>query len=388
MKRFDGFDYMHVDTLLTEEELLVRSTVRRFVEEEVLPLIKDNYERGTFPEDLIKPMAELGIFGATIQGYGCAGENNVVYGLMMQELERADSGIRSFASVQSCLVMYPIHAFGSDEQKNRWLPRLASAESIGCYGLTEPDYGSDPGGIITTAVRDGDDYVLNGAKMWITNGSLADVAIVWAKSDGIVHGFIVEKDRAGFEARKIPYKLSLRASDTSELIFSDCRIPKDNLLPGTGGLKHPLMCLNQARYGIAWGAMGAAMACFHGALEYSKERIQFNKPIASFQITQKKLADMATEIALGQLLNVQLGRLKDQRKLSFAQVSMAKRNNVRKALEIARTARGILGANGISGEYPVIRHMCNLESVDTYEGTYDVHTLIVGRELTGIDAFA
>jgi len=387
MKSFQGFDFVEVDSLLSEEERLVRDTVRSFVEEEALGEIKDYYERGQFPRHLVPKMAQLGLFGATIKGYGCAGVNNVAYGLMMQELERGDSGLRSFASVQSALVMYPIHTFGSEEQKEKWLPALAKAEAIGCFGLTEPDYGSNPAGLITTAVRDGNEYVLNGAKMWITNGTLADVAVVWAKVDGVIRGFIVEKERPGFEAREIPYKLSLRASDTSELVFTDCRVPAANLLPGAEGVKCPLMCLNQARYGIAWGAVGAAMACFHEALEYSKERIQFGKPIASFQLTQKKLADMATEIVLAQLLCVQLGRLKDKGTLRFTQVSMAKRNNVRKALEIARTAREMLGANGISGEYNVMRHMCNLESVDTYEGTYEMHTLIVGRELTGIDAF-
>ena len=388
MKRFEGLDFMNIDDELSEEERLVRDTVRSFVEEKVLPVIREHYERGTFPHDLIKPLAELGVFGATIKEYGCAGVNNVAYGLMMQELERGDSGFRSFASVQSALVMFPIYAFGSDGQKETWIPRLAKAESIGCFGLTEPDFGSDPGGMITTAVEDGSDYVINGAKMWITNGSLADVAVVWAKLDGTIRGFIVEKDRAGFEAKEVAYKLSLRASDTSELIFADCRIPKDNLLPKSGGLKSPLSCLSQARYGIAWGAVGAAMACFHEALEYSKERIQFDKPIASFQLTQRKLADMATDITAAQLLSLRIGRLKDSRKLGFNQISMAKRNNVRKALEICREARTILGANGISGEYQSMRHMCNLESVDTYEGTYDIHTLIIGHSLTGIEAYS
>ncbi len=388
MKRFDGFDYMRVEGQFSEDERLVRNTVRTFVEEQVLPVITEQYEKGTFPKDLIKPLAELGVFGATIHGYECAGLNNVAYGLMMQELERGDSGFRSFASVQSALVMYPVHEFGSDEQKNRWLPRLARADSIGCFGLTEPDHGSDPGGMITTAVKDGGDYVLNGAKMWITNGSLADMAVVWAKLDGEIRGFIVEKDREGFEAKEVPYKLSLRASDTSELIFSDCRVPKDCILPKSKGLKSPLMCLTQARYGIAWGAVGAAMACFHEAVEYSKERIQFDKPIAAFQLTQRKLADIATEISLAQLLALQLGRLKDDGKADFTHISMAKRNNVRKALEIARETRTILGANGISGEYQSMRHMCNLESVDTYEGTYDIHTLIIGHALTGVEAYS
>jgi glutaryl-CoA dehydrogenase len=387
MKRFDGMDFMIIDDQLAEDERLVRDTVRAFIDEKVLPVITEHYENGTFPEELIKPLAELGIFGATLEGYGCAGLNNVAYGLMMQELERGDSGFRSFASVQSSLVMYPLHTFGSDEQKDHWLPRLAKGEAIGCFGLTEPDYGSNPGGMITTAREDGNEYVINGAKMWITNGTYADVAIVWAKLDGRIRGFIIEKDREGYEARKVPYKLSLRASDTAELIFEDCRIPKDNILPKSDGLKSPLMCLSQARYGIAWGAIGAAMACFHEALEYSKERIQFDKPIAGYQLTQRKLADIATEITLAQLLALQLGRLKDAGKVGFQHISMAKRNNVRKALEVARETRTILGANGISGEYQSMRHMCNLESVDTYEGTYDIHTLIIGHSLTGIEAY-
>ncbi len=387
MKRFAGFDFVDTESLLSEDERLVRDTIRNFVEDEVLPHIKDHYEKGIISPDTAGKLGALGVFGATIEGYECAGVNNVAYGLMMQELERGDSGIRSFASVQSALVMYPIYTFGSDEQKDYWLPRLARGQSVGCFGLTEPDYGSDPASLVTGAVRDGDEYVLNGAKMWITNGTIADVAVVWAKLDGVIRGFIVEKDREGFESRQTKNKLSLRASDTSELIFNDCRIPAGNLLPEAEGVKCPLMCLNQARYGIAWGAVGAAGACLHEALEYSKDRIQFDKPIASFQIVQKKLADMATEIVLAQLLCIQLGRLKDKGALRYDQVSMAKRNNVRKALEIARLARGALGANGISGEYNVMRHMCNLESVDTYEGTYDMHTLIIGRELTGIEAF-
>ncbi len=387
MTRFQGFDFLSLDDDFSDDERLVRETMRNFVEERILPVICDHYERGTFPRDLIEPLARIGVFGATIQGYGCAGINNVAYGLMMQELERGDSGFRSFSSVQSSLVMYPIHEFGDERQKERWLPRLARAESIGCFGLTEPDFGSNPGALATTAVRDGNGYVLNGAKMWITNGSLADVAIVWAKVAGEIHGFIVERERPGFEAREMKHKLSLRASDTSELVFTDCRVPKENLLPGSGGLRKPLMCLSQARYGIAWGALGAAMACFQEAVQYSKERIQFGKPIASYQLTQRKLADMATEITLGQLLALHLGRLKDQGRADFSQISMAKRNNVHKALEVARAARSILGANGISGEYQSMRHMCNLESVETYEGTYEIHTLIIGHKITGIEAY-
>ena len=387
MKRFDGFDFVMTDSLLSEDEKMVRDTVRSFIEEEALPRFTESYEQGTFPVELVKPLGALGVFGSTIQGYGCAGLNNVAYGLMMQELERCDSGLRSFASVQSALVMYPIHAFGSEAQKQTWLPKLASGEVIGCFGLTEADFGSNPGGMLTTAVEDGDEYVLNGSKMWITNGVGAGVAVVWAKLDGEVTGFIVEKERKGFQANAIKYKLSMRASDTAELVLDGVRIPRSNRLPEANGLKSALMCLNQARYGIAWGVIGAAMACFHEALEYSKDRIMFSRPIAGFQLTQKKLADMATEISLMQLMMIQLGRLKDEGKLKFPHVSMAKRNNVRKSLEIARSARTILGANGISGEYQSMRHMCNLETVDTYEGTYEIHTLIVGDALTGIPAY-
>ena len=390
MKRFDGLDMMLMDERLSADERMIRDTVREFIEERALPVFMEHYEKGTFPAELVRPLGELGVFGATIEGYECAGVNNVAYGLMMQELERGDSGLRSFASVQSALVMYPIHEFGSEEQKTRWLPKLAKGEKIGCFGLTEPDYGSNPGGMITTAVEDGDSYVLNGAKMWITNGTVADVAVVWAKlggTDGEVQGFLVEKGTPGYETREITHKLSMRASDTAELIFDDCRIPKENRLPKAAGLKYPLKCLTQARYGIAWGALGVAQACFHEAVEYARDRVQFSRPIAAYQLTQRKLADMATEISLGQLMCLQLGRLKDEGKFTFDQVSLAKRNNVRKALEIARSARTILGANGVSGEYSVMRHMCNLESVDTYEGTYDIHTLIVGNAVTGIPAY-
>ncbi len=320
--------------------------------------------------------------------YGCAGVNNVAYGLMMQELERGDSGIRSFASVQGALVMYPIYAFGSETQRRKWLPALANGEKIGCFGLTEPDHGSDPGGMETTAVKDGNNYILNGAKMWITNGSVADVAVVWAKLDGVVRGFLVEKGASGFSAPEMMNKHSLRASVTSELVFQDCRIPADNLLPESKGLASPLSCLTQARYGIAWGVIGAAMACYHEALTYAKTRIQFNKPIASFQLVQQKLVYMLTEITKMQLLALQLGRLKDQKKMKFTQVSLAKRNNVYQALEIARLARDMLGANGITSEYQSMRHMCNLETVKTYEGTHDIHTLIIGGDVTGIPAFS
>jgi glutaryl-CoA dehydrogenase len=381
-----GFDFMDFESRFTGEERAVRDSVRRFIDE-AKTCFKDHYERGTFPSELVEPLAELGVLGATIKGYGCRGSSYVAYGLMNQEIERGDSGLRSFASVQSSLVMYPIHAFGSEQQRKQWLPRLARGEAIGCFGLAEPDHGSDPGGLAASAVRDGGDFILNGTKMWITNGTIADVAIIWAKLDGRIHGFLVERGTPGFEAKPIQYKLSLRASDTARLVLNDCRIPGANLLPATGGLKHPLMCLNQARYGIAWGALGAATACLEEVLGYTQDRLQFRKPLASFQITQSKLADVATEIVLGQLLCLQLGRLKDEGKATAAQVSMAKRNNVHKALAIARTCRGMLGANGISGEYQTMRHMCNLETVETYEGTYEVHTLIIGRELTGFDAF-
>ena len=388
MSKFQGLDYYNIDSQLSEEETLVRSTVREFVDDNILPVIEKHNRDGTFPHHLVKQMAELGLFGATLPAkYGCAELNNVAYGLMMQELERGDSGVRSFASVQSALVMYPIYAFGSEEQKDRWLPKLAKGERIGCFGLTEPDYGSNPGGMLTRAEKKGDCFILNGAKMWITNGTIADVAIVWAKLDGEIKGFLVEKGTKGFDAPEMHGKHSLRASVTSELNFQDCSIPQQNLLPKTGGLKSPLMCLSQARYGIAWGALGAAMACYDAALQYSLSRVQFDKPIAAFQITQEKLVYMLTEITKGQLLCLQLGRLKDQNKATFTQISLAKRNNVYHALEIARTAREILGANGILDEYPVMRHAANLESVKTYEGTHEMHTLIIGEDITGIAAF-
>ncbi len=388
MQKFLGVDYYNSESLLSQEEILVRNTVRAFVDGNVLPIIEKHNRAGTFPRELVPKMARLGLFGATLPAkYGCAEMNNVAYGLVMQELERGDSGIRSFASVQSALVMYPIFKFGSEKQKDCWLPKLASGEKIGCFGLTEPDYGSNPAGMITRAEERGDCYVLNGAKMWITNGTIADVGVVWAKLNGVIHGFLVEKGTQGFTAPEMTGKHSLRASVTSELIFQDCMIPKANILPNTEALKSPLMCLNQARYGIAWGAVGSAMACFDTALNYAKSRIQFGKPIGSFQITQEKLVYMLTEITKAQLLCLQLGRLKDQGKLRFQQVSLAKRNNVHQALEIARIAREILGANGILDEYPVMRHMANLESVKTYEGTHEMHTLIVGEDITGFPAF-
>ena len=388
MPKFQGVDYYSLDELLSQDEILVRNTVREFVDEHVLPVIEKHYIAGTFPMDLIPKMAELGLFGPTLPAkYGCAEMNNVAYGLMMQELERGDSGVRSFASVQSGLVMYPIFAFGSEEQKDHWLPKLASGKAIGCFGLTEPDYGSNPGGMVTRAEKKDGGYLLNGAKMWITNGTLADVAVVWAKLNGEIKGFLVEKGMKGFTAPEMTGKHSLRASVTSELVFQDCLIPEKNILPKSGGLKSPLMCLTQARYGIAWGAIGSAMACYDTALNYSKSRIQFDKPIASFQLTQEKLVHMVTEITKAQLMCLQIGRLKDQNKVKFTQVSMAKRNNVYHALEIARAAREILGANGILSEYPVMRHAANLESVKTYEGTHEMHTLIIGEDITGIQAF-
>jgi glutaryl-CoA dehydrogenase len=388
MAKFQGVDYFSTDSLFSDEEILVRQTVREFVDEKIIPIIEKHNRAGTFPMETVPAMAELGLFGATLPPrYGCAGMNNVAYGLVMQELERGDSGIRSFASVQSALVMYPIFAYGSDAQKEEWLPKLARGEKIGCFGLTEPDFGSNPAGMITRARETADGYILNGAKMWITNGSIADVAVVWAKLGDVVHGFLVEKGSKGFSAPEMKGKHSLRASVTSELVFDNVMIPKSNRLPGGDGLRLPLSCLSQARYGIAWGAIGAAMACYDAALSYAKSRIQFDKPIAAFQITQEKLVHMVTEITKAQLLCVQLGRLKDAGKVRFQQISMAKRNNVFHALAIARESRSILGANGILDEYPVMRHAANLESVMTYEGTHEMHTLIVGEDITGIPAF-
>jgi len=391
---FQGVDYYDVDGMLEADERAVRDMVRGWVDQEVMPIIQRHYIEKTFPAELIPQMAELGFFGANLpEEYGCAGLNNVAYGIIMQELERGDSGLRSFASVQGALVMYPIHAFGSEEQRKTWLPALASGEKIGCFGLTEPDFGSNPGGMLTRAVKDGDGWVLNGNKMWITNGSIADVAIVWAKTGdiddaGSIRGFIVETDREGFTGKDQEGKLSLLASDTSELVLQDVRVPEENLLPGSGGLKSPLSCLTQARYGIAWGAIGAAMACYEEALEYAKNRVQFgDRPIAATQIQQVRLAEMLTEITKAQLLALRLGRLKDQGTMRPQQVSMAKRNNVDVACECAREARRLLGANGILVEYQSMRHMANLESVYTYEGTHDVHGLILGQDVTGHSAF-
>jgi glutaryl-CoA dehydrogenase len=389
--KFKGFDFIQFDSLLSDEELMVRDTARQFIEDNLVPIIEECNREGRFPRELVQPMAELGFFGATLRGYGCAEMNNVEYGLIMQEMERGDSGVRSFVSVQSALCMYPIYTFGSEEQKEQWLPAMASGKKLGCFGLTEPDAGSNPGAMRTRARREGGEYVLNGEKMWITSGSIADVAVVWAKDeeqDGKVRGFLVETNRPGFSAQDVHGKWSLRASVTSSLSLQDVRIPCQNILPKSDGLKSALMCLNQARYGIAWGALGAAMACYDTALQYALFRKQFrDQPIASHQLVQEKLVWMLSEITKGQLLVLQVGRLKDEGKVGHQHISMAKRNNVWMALECARLARDILGANGIADEYPVFRHMANLESVKTYEGTHDVHTLILGTSITGIDAF-
>jgi glutaryl-CoA dehydrogenase len=381
-------DLYNIDHLLSEEERMVRDTVRKFVSERVLPIIGDHFEAGTFPRELIPEIADLGLLGMHLEGYGCAGLSAVCYGLACQELEAGDSGLRSFVSVQGSLAMFPIHKFGSEEQKQRWLPRMARGEAIGCFGLTEPDSGSDPSSMRTTARRDGDSYILNGTKMWITNGGIADIAVVWAKTDDGIHGFLVERGTPGFSTSDVHHKLSLRASITSELHFEECRIPADNMLPGVRGLRGPLSCLDEARYGIAWGASGAARACYEVALDYAKTRVQFDRPIASFQLVQEKLAIMATELVKAQLLSLQLGRLKDEGLIHPVQISLAKRNNVREALRTAREARSVLGANGITLEYPISRHSNNLESVYTYEGTDDIHTLIIGQAITGQNAFS
>ncbi len=394
--KFQGVDFLQFDSLLSDDELLVRRNTRAFVDDKLIPIIEQCNRDGRFPRELVRPMGELGFYGATIEGYGCAGMNNVEYGLLMQELERGDSGLRSFVSVQSALVMYPIFAFGTEQQKDYWLPKMATGEKLGCFGLTEPDFGSNPGGMRTRARKDGDHYVLNGEKMWITSGSIADVAVIWAKVEeqGVapenwrIRGFLVETERPGFSAHDVHGKWSLRASVTSGLAMQDVRVPAENLLPKSDGLKSPLMCLSQARYGISWGAIGAAMACYDTALQYAKLRKQFrDQPIASHQLVQEKLTWMITEITKAQLLSLQLGRLKDQGKAAFQHISMAKKNNVWMALECARMARDILGANGIADDYPIMRHMMNLESVKTYEGTHDIHTLIIGQSVTGIAAY-
>ncbi|MCH9014674.1 MAG: acyl-CoA dehydrogenase family protein [Gemmatimonadetes bacterium] len=391
---FKGVDFYDIDSLLSEEERAVRDTVRKWVDDEVMPIIGEYYIEGKFPSQLVPQMAELGFFGANLpEKFGCAGLNNVAYGLIMQELERGDSGIRSFASVQGALVMYPIYQFGSEEQKSEWLPKLASGEAIGCFGLTEADFGSNPGGIITTARETSDGWVLNGAKMWITNGTTADVAIIWAKTGEIedvssIRGFIVPTSTDGFSAKDQKGKLSLRASDTSELVLEDVAVDSGALLPNSADLKSPLMSLTQARYGIAWGALGAAMACYEEAVNYSTNRVMFDKPIGGYQLQQARLAEMLTEITKGQLLALQLGRLKDKGTMTPQQVSLAKRNNVNIATDVAREARRLLGANGILSEYQSMRHMANLESVYTYEGTHDIHTLVLGQAITGMSAFS
>jgi glutaryl-CoA dehydrogenase len=390
--QFQGTDYYAVDELLEPEERLARETARQFVAQEYLPIVTEHFRNGTFPVQLAKRVAGLGFFGATLPPeYGCAGLNNIAYGLINQELERGDSGLRSFVSVQSGLVMYPIYAFGSEVQKRYWLPRLATGDAIGCFGLTEPDFGSNPAGMRTRALPVAGGFTLNGTKRWITNGDIADVAVVWAKvpsaSGDVVRGFLVERGRAGFTTREMQGKFSLRASITSELFFEDCFVAEDNILPGVQGMRGPLSCLTQARYGIAWGAVGAAIACYECARDYARERIMFAKPIAAYQLVQAKLATMITEITKAQLLCWRLGRLKDAGTMRPEQVSLAKMNNVSQALHIARLARDILGANGIIDEYPVIRHMLNLETVNTYEGTEDVHRLIIGKDVTGWDAF-
>jgi glutaryl-CoA dehydrogenase len=406
--KFQGFDFLHLDASLSEEERLVRRTTREFVEANVIPIIEECFREGRFPRELVPLMAKLGFFGATLEGYGCAGMSNVESGLMMQELERGDSGLRSFVSVQSALVMYPIFTFGSEEQKKQWLPALARGEKLGCFGLTEPGFGSNPSGMTTRARKAGGEYILNGEKMWISSGSIADVAVIWAKLEGAesgdsaeggedaesgesgedIRGFLVETDRPGFSAHDIHGKWSLRASVTSGLTLEDVRVPEANLLPGATGLKSALMCLNQARYGISWGVLGSAMDCYSTALSYAKTRKQFHdQPIASHQLVQEKLVWMASEIAKAQLLALHVGRLKDAGTVGHQHISMAKRNNVWMALECARLARDILGANGITDDYPIMRHMMNLETVKTYEGTHDIHMLILGQNLTGIAAY-
>jgi glutaryl-CoA dehydrogenase len=388
MGRFSGVDYLHIDSQFSEQELLVRQTARQFVEDRVVPVVREAFREGRFPKQLIPELGRLGFLGANLEGYGCAGMNNVEYGLVMQELERGDSGVRSFASVQGGLVMYPILTFGSDEQKNRWLPKLATGEAIGCFGLTEPGFGSNPAGMLTRARPDGNEWIINGEKTWITNGSAADVAIVWARTDEGIRGFLVERGTPGYTASDLHGKLSMRCSITSSLSLADCRVPASNMLPCAKGLKAALSCLTQARYGIGWGVIGAAMDCYETARQYSITRKQFdNRPIASHQLVQEKLAWMITEITKAQLLALHAGRLKDQDKIEPAHISMLKRNNVAMALECARLSRDLLGANGIMDEYPIMRHMCNLETVKTYEGTDHIHALVIGERVTGIPAY-
>ncbi len=388
MARFPGVDYLLIDSQFSEQELMVRQTARQFVDERVSPVIRESFREARFPMELVPEMGRLGIFGANLEGYGCAGMSNVEYGLLMQELERGDSGLRSFASVQGALVMYPILTYGSEEHKKRWLPRLQSGQALGCFGLTEPGFGSNPAGMLTRAVKQGSCWVISGEKTWITNGSIADVAIVWARTEDGIRGFLVEKGTPGFTSSELHGKLSMRASVTASLSFSDCRVPESAMLPGAKGLKGPLGCLSQARYGIGWGVIGAAMDCYETARSYSVLRKQFDdKPIASHQLVQEKLADMITEITKAQLLALHAGRLKDQGKIEPAHISMLKRNNVRMALDCARSARDLLGGNGIMDEYPIMRHLCNLETVKTYEGTDHIHTLVIGERVTGIAAY-
>ena len=385
---FHGVDFMEIDSLLSDEDNLVRQTVREFVDQEVLPHIEEWNREGKFPMHLVPLMADLGFYGANMEGYGCAGMSNVQYGLIMQELERGDSGLRSFVSVQGALVMYPIHEYGSEEQRERWLPALQQGTAIGCFGLTEPDFGSNPGGMRTRAIKDGDHYILNGEKAWITSGTIGDIAVIWARTDEGIRGFLVEKGTPGYTSKDYKGKWSLRASVTSSLSLQDVRVPASNMLPKAIGLKAALSCLSQARYGIGWGAIGAAMACYNESLEYAKIRKQFdNKPIAAHQMVQAKFADMITEITKAQLLALHVGRLKDQGRAHYSHISMLKRNNVKIALDVARAARDILGANGVADEYPIFRHMCNLESDFTYEGTHNMHTLIIGERVTGIPAY-
>jgi glutaryl-CoA dehydrogenase len=383
----DPRDVLALGATLSDQERLLRDTVRRFATERVLPEVAGWYEAGTFPRELATELGELGVLGMHLDGYGCAGASATEYGLACVELEAVDSGLRSFVSVQGSLAMFPIHAFGSDEQKERWLPGMAAGELIGCFGLTEPDSGSDPASMRTTAKRDGDDWIVNGTKMWITNGGIADVAVVWARTDDGVRGFVVPTDTPGFTARNVPPKVSLRASITSELVLEDVRLPADAVLPGVASMRGPLSCLNEARFGILFGAVGAARACYEAALDYAGTREQFDRPIASFQLTQRKLVEMMIAVNRGHLLALHLGRLKDAGELSAAQVSFGKLDNVRMALEVAREARSVLGASGITLEYPVMRHLTNLESVSTYEGTHEIHTLVLGQAITGIPAF-
>jgi glutaryl-CoA dehydrogenase len=388
MAKFPGVDYLLVDSQFNEQEKLVRQTARQFVDERIVPQIGDCFNDGRFPKELIGEMGRLGFFGANLEGYGCAGMSNVEYGLIMQELERGDSGVRSFASVQGALVMYPIYTYGSEEQKQKWLPRLQSGDAVGCFGLTEPGFGSNPAGMLTKAVRDGSGWVLSGEKTWITNGSIADVAVVWARAEDGIRGFLVEKGTPGFSSSELHGKLSMRASVTASLAFNECHVNECSMLPGAKGLKSPLACLSQARYGIGWGVIGAAMDCYETARQYTILRKQFDdKPIASHQLVQEKLADMITEITKAQLLALHCGRLKDEGKIEPWHISMLKRNNVRIALDCARTSRDLLGGNGIMDEYPIMRHLCNLETVKTYEGTDHIHTLVIGERVTGVSAY-